>query len=131
MKPIYIILLLAVLVLTPFSANATPSENSDQTCIGYRYAASRAPKDKDYIFEYTKRDGIDVLCKEKIVNHKIILNMKRNEVESDILEKKQKSFSKRMCEEPHLSAMKSGWTIITSIYFSDGKTYRYKAECPE
>ncbi len=91
--------------------------------------AKNAEKGKQ-IDEYTKTEEMVVMCREKRIISKQVVERTKNDLKDDAVQNMQATWNDNFCtDEKFRNAVESGWSIIMRLKFSDGQTLNLTAAC--
>jgi hypothetical protein len=124
-----ILSLLLICGLTPL---APAADIADQFCLFFEGARDEMKENEgERINRLTAFSGIDVRCHEKIIEFKQSVLAPQEKLRSGWRERLQANWSSAYCKpgSKYLDALRSGWTIASTVTTSDGQEFRVSAVC--
>lgn len=116
------------------AAQASAGEATPQYCDHFEGLRARAaPATGKLIDPITRLAGVDLQCAEQVIHFKQEVVLPERELKGDWLVRHRAFWSKTHCQPGSRSeaAIRSGWTVTTTITTVDGGRYRFTAKCSE
>lgn len=125
---------LTTLVLCGLSRPAPAADDADQFCRLFQGTRDEMKDSQgERINRLTAFAGVDVRCPEKIIDFRQSVLAPQDKLHGGWRERLQARWSSAYCKpgSKYLQAVRSGWTIASTVTTSDGQQFRVSAVCDE